>query len=186
MDDSLLNRGKTLENQFFREKDTQLLEKLKAEMEGKEAKEALAAASGITDPAVLESLSANNVTAESLTSVSLVPLISVAWADGTIDDKEREAVLKAAAGAGLSAGSAAHDLVTSWLNDRPGSDLMESWKSYVGGLKSTMPAEAFGQVKTSVLKRAKDVADAAGGFLGLGKTSDAESKVIEEMEKAFD
>ena len=178
MDDSLLNRGKTLENQFFREKDNQLLEKLKAEMEGKEAKEALAAASGISDPEVLDALVGNNVTAESLTSVSLVPLISVAWADGSIDDKEREAVMKAAEGAGITAGSASHGLVTSWLNEKPSGDLLGSWKSYVGGLKSSMPDAAFSQLKTSVLKRANDVADAAGGFLGVGKTSDAESKVI--------
>ena len=185
MDDSLLNRGKSLENKFFRDKDQQLLEKLKAEMAGKEAKDALAAASGITDQAVLDALTANNVTSESLTSVSLVPLVAVAWADGKIDDKEQEAILKAAEGAGISADSASHGLVSGWLKEKPGDDLLESWKAYVGGLKGSMPEEAFGQLKTTVLKRAKDVADAAGGFLGVGKTSDAETKVIEELEKAF-
>jgi len=186
MDDSLLNRGKSLENKFFREKDSQLLEKLKAEMEGKEAQQALAEASGISDAAVLESLAANNVTAESLTSVSLVPLVSVAWADGNIDDKEREAIVKAAEGSGIKTGSASHSLISSWLSEKPSAELFDSWKSYVGGLKESMPPEAYGQLKDSVITRAKEVAAAAGGFLGVGKVSEQENKVIAELESAFE
>jgi uncharacterized membrane protein YebE (DUF533 family) len=64
-------------------------------------KEALAAASGITDDAVLDRLAAFNLGADTLAALSVAPLVVVAWADGGIDDKERSAVLAGAAEAGL-------------------------------------------------------------------------------------
>ena len=116
----------------------------------------------------------------------MVPLVSVAWADGNIDDKEREAIVKAAEGSGIAAGTASHSLINSWLSEKPNAELFDSWKSYVGGLKESMPPEAFGQLKNSVITRAKEVAAAAGGFLGVGKVSEQENKVIAELESAFE
>lgn len=183
--DDLQTRGKALENAFFGERDQELLEKLKAELEGKEARDVLRSVSGIEDEAVLDKLIGAGVSPESLSAVSLIPLVSVAWCDNSMESTEKTAILEAASSAGIEKESAAAALLDTWLESRPGSELLDSWKSYVGVLKEQLDETSFGQLKASVINRAETVAESAGGFLGLGSVSDKEKNAIAELAKAF-
>ena len=185
MSDSHQNRGKALEDLFFANKDQELMAKLRGELVTEKKLEALSAASGITDPETLDMLSSNEVTPETLTAVSLIPLVAVAWADGKMEDGERAAILKAANGADVSEGSASYELLESWLQSNQPDGLLIAWKTYVGSLKGSLEPAALGQLKNSVLKRATDVAKSAGGFLGLSTISEVEQKVLDELEQAF-
>ena len=139
-------------------------------------------ASGIEDAAVLDSLIDCGITPESMASVALIPLVAVAWADNKMEENEKEAILKAANEAGVSEGSASHQSIAAWLDNRPDSSLTEAWKNYMGALNESIDPVAFNQLKAIVIRRAENVAEAAGGFLGLGnKVSDAERKVIDEL-----
>jgi len=183
--DDLNSRGKAMENMFFENRDQELLNKLRSELEGDRKLEVLQAASGITDSAVLKALTDQGVTAESLSALSLIPLVTVAWSDGTLDAKEQEAILKAAESSGVAAGSTAASLLESWLVSKPQATLLDAWKAYIGALKTSVDDAAFGQVKTSILNRAQNVAQAAGGFLGIGSVSDSEKQAIADLESAF-
>jgi hypothetical protein len=187
MKDSLHERGKAMEDRFFAEKDEKLLEQLRSELSAKESRDALESASGITDATVLDALIDCGITPESLTSVSLIPLVAVAWADDLMEDSEKEAILKAAATAGITSGTASYAMLESWLGARPGAELLDSWKAYISTLKSSLSEPAFVQLKGSVIGRAEDVAKSAGGFLGLGnKVSATEEKVLKELAAAFE
>lgn len=185
MEDSLRERGKSLEDAFFREMDRKLLQKLRSELQRKNSTEELQRATGISDPAVLSALSAQNINSDTLVCVALVPLVSVAWADGTVQDHERDAILRAAHDQGIDRDSVAHLLLEDWLKKKPGPDLLECWKNYIHGIRSTVEPAVFGQMKALVLGRANDVAKASGGFLGIGSVSDSEQKVLAQLEKAF-
>lgn len=185
MSDSLHDRGKAMENSFFRQQDQDLLQKLRDEMAASDKREALSKASGLVDEAALEALVNHNVSPENLTALSLVPLISVAWADKKMEASEVEAILKAAAEAGVADGTAGFQLLQGWLKEQPGDELLDAWKSYVNALKSTLESAAFSQLGNSIMLRAENVANAAGGFLGLGKTSDVERQVLEDLNKVF-
>ena len=187
MSDSLHDRGKAMENQFFAEKDRQLLGKIREKMAANENREALEAASGISDPAVLDSLSKSGITAESLTSVALIPLVVVAWSDDKMEDSEKAAILQSADVAGINTGTPSYQLMEYWLRKKPDTELLEAWKSYIGSLKASLDAVAYSQLKTSVMGRAENIAESAGGFLGLvNKISDSERKVLDELATAFD
>ena len=163
-----------------------MLEALKADLEAKDTREALRSVAGIEDNSALDALIKIGVTPASLTSVSLIPLVVVAWSDGKMDQKEREAILSAADGSGIDAESPAYALLESWLNEKPDQELFSSWKTYISGLKKALDDVAFGQLKLSVLERATYIAESAGGFLGLGrKISDSEKAVIEEVSNSF-
>lgn len=181
----LADRKKALEEEFFARHERELVERVRREAEEKERKEALAEASGIRDVEVLDRLAALGLDAGSVAALGLVPLVEVAWADRELHEREREAVMQAAGEAGADEGSAAHDLLISWLDTRPGPDLLDAWKGYVAALVESLDQEERRALRDGILNRARAVAQAAGGFLGVGKISDAEQKKLEELEAAF-
>jgi hypothetical protein len=180
------DRRKALEEEFFAKHNQQLLRQFRETTAAKAKHEALAAASGITDAAVLEQLAAVDLSSETVAALSLVPLVEVAWADGRLDDKERSALLAAAEHAGFSKDSASYLVLEEWFRERPSPKLLAAWKAYVAALSRTLDVQATQALKQDVLGRARQVAEAAGGFLGLGKRiSSAEQAVLTELEQAF-
>ena len=182
----LQGRGKALEDLFFGNRDHQLLDQLRKEIEGKEAQAALAATSGISDSDALAKLTDVGVTPESLSAVSIIPLVVVGWSDRIMDDSEKEAILKAAESSGIEKESAAFELLGSWLGSRPGDELLEAWKSYIVALKNTLDETSLSQLKTSVINRSQSIAEAAGGFLGIGSVSESEKSAIAELSATFE
>jgi hypothetical protein len=176
-----------LEDKFFLERDMELLEALREETASKEDKQALSDTSGIVDDDLLCQLVEIQVSHETVAAISLVPLIAVAWADGSIDIGERKAVLAAAAESGVDKQHAGYELLKCWLKNKPDAQLLEIWKNYVATLSLKLDEPSRALLKEGLLGRARTVAKAAGGILGLGnKISDSEQAVLEELERAFD
>ncbi len=186
MSDQLEDRGRALEEEFFRKQNEKLLAKLKEEHQRTMGRAELTKATGISNPQVLDALIAQKVDATAVTAFSLVPLVEVAWADGTLDPKERAAVLKSADESGVKPGTSAHALLDNWLAARPGPELARTWAAYTKALCAKLDAAARAQLKSEIVGRAHKVAAAAGGLLGLtSKVSDAEKKVLTQLESAF-
>ncbi len=184
--DALRERGDSLEDAFFRNMDRELIEGLRAKKEREEQLDDLAAASGIAHREVLGALLDAGVHSEALVAVGLVPLIEVAWADHEMDAKERDAIMQAARDAGVTRGSTAAALLEAWLDRRPGAVLLEAWKSYATALVSELGEEDAAAVRGDILDRARGVAEATGGFLGLvGSVSREERQVLDELAAAL-
>lgn len=184
-DEFLGRRRQALEDSFFHARDNQLLEKLRNVIVEKEAAEGLAAASSITNSAVLSHLVSLGITSQTLTALSLVPLVAVAWADGRVQVEERAAILSAAGEVGIESGQPAYELLESWLSEEPNDELLASWKDYVAELAKSLDQAALSQVKQDVVGRARRVAESAGGVLGIGSISKAERTVLDELDQAF-
>jgi tellurite resistance protein len=185
-DDSLHKRGNALETQFFNEVDRKLMEKLRADIAQKSAVDRLKATTGFKDDAVIAELLSLGINEESISALALFPLVWVAWADGTVEPAEKAAVLAAAAEAGVAPGSMAAQLLDEWLRRSPGEEIVQAWVDYVHALQSAAGTVTFQRVKQTVLQRAYDVADAAGGILGLGRVSAKERGVLQRLEQAFE
>ena len=64
--------------------------------------------------------------------------------------------------------------------------MFEAWKHYVSGLCQRLEKPEIERLKDNVLGLARKVAEAAGGFLGIGnKISVAERTVLRKLERAF-
>lgn len=184
--DDFSSRGQALEEMFFHKKNQELLEKLKAELESKQARQQLSSVSGITDEAVLDSLVTAGIRAETLACLSLIPLVAVAWADGKLDTAERQAVMRAVKEKGLPGNPIAVELVEHWLEAAPGPELLNSWEQYVKSLSATLESSQLSVLKADVMSRAIEVARSAGGFLGIvNPISRSEQLVIDRLEAAF-
>jgi hypothetical protein len=185
-DEFLHDRRVALEEAFFAKQNEVLRQKLKASWEAQQKKQALSAASGITDDVVLERLAALNIGSDTIAALSLVPLVAVAWAVGGLDDEERSAILSGAAELGLGKQDVSRQLLDRWLAEQPSPELLASWKDYIAALSATLSPEAREALKRDLLARARAVAEAAGGFLGIGrKVSISEENVLKELDRAF-
>ncbi|MFC1757830.1 hypothetical protein ACFL2H_03560 [Planctomycetota bacterium] len=183
--DALKARGRALEEAFFAQKNHELLKAFHEKLEADERRAEIIAATGIKDEAMLDRLLQQGVDAQSIAAVTLIPLIRVAWADRTIDAKERDAILAAAKDLGIDAGESAYQLLQNWLEERPEEQLFVAWANYVAVLKTTLDSASFHCLGETVVNRTKSVAAAVGGVLGFGKISDVEQKVLDEISESF-
>ncbi len=186
MSDGLNDRRKELEEAFFAKQNEAHLAKLKAEKQKSLDKAGITEITGITNDEVLEKLLAMKMDRETVAALSLFPLIDVAWADGAVDDKERAAVLKAAEASGLLNGSAAHNLLEGWLKLKPAAALHSTWANYVKAMVEGMKPDDKTLLKNELLGKARAVAEASGGILGMGaKISKSEADALKKLEDAF-
>jgi hypothetical protein len=117
----------------------------------------------------------------------VVPLVEVAWANGNVDQKERRAVMAGAEASGVTAGGPSHQLLQRWLERRPDGRLLQAWGEYIVGLCAQLDPGEKRALRDEILGRARTVAEAAGGYLGLlNKVSREEELVLEQLAKAFD
>jgi hypothetical protein len=180
-DEFLGERRRVLEDSFFAQRDRELMEKLKTQLK----KEALSNTCGIKNPGVLENLVNANISPETITALTLVPLIAVAWADGRIAPEERDAIRSATESAGIEPGSICRHLLDAWLDEAPGPELVEAWKGYIQALSASSSSAALETLRDDVLGHAREIAAAAGGLLGIGSISKSEQAVIDDLASAF-
>lgn len=181
------DRARNLEEQFFLEQERKTLARRREERLKHETREGLAALLGARDERLLNRLLELKLTPETAASLGLVPLVQVAWADGELDERERQAVLDAADAIGVKLGGFDHSLLEQWLSHRPDPALLQAWVHYVRQLRARCTPEEIAAFRTAVLGRARGVAEAAGGFLGFGnRVSESEAAVLRELETAFD
>jgi hypothetical protein len=183
--ESFISSGRSLEDAFFLQSDRLLIERRAQLQAMQETKEALAEVSGIKDEAILEKLVRLNVSPETLAALAVVPLIEVVWADGRVDEKERQVVLAHAKKQGIHDGSIEHDLLDRWLRQRPGNELLEAWRHYVEGLCARMEPSERARLRSELLRDVRVAAEASGGFFGLGGISAKEKAMLANLEASF-
>jgi len=178
--------ARALEDSFFAKENARIMQELRAASALEEKKIEFREYLNIESEEVLDALIDLEVEPETLIAFTLVPLVEVAWADGEIQPKEREAIIKAAIERGVEDGSPTCTLLRNWLQTPPDPVLLETWRGYIEELMNSLGERAKTHLKSSSIGRARAVAEAAGGFLGIGSISAAEKKKLEELEWAFE
>jgi hypothetical protein len=159
---------------------------LQLKLEELSARREIATATGISDGEVLAELAGLGIRVDTLTALTLIPLIDAAWADGEMDERERDTILTAAGSAGIEAGSASHRLLEIWTLEEPPPDLTNAWKAYVHALCSQLSRHERERLEANILGRARDVAAAAGDASHRAPhVSEKEQRWIEELGRAF-
>ncbi len=178
-------RERALEDEFFRREGEQLLRKLKATFEQDVTVEKLRAATGITNPELLERLIGLQLRGETVAAFWLYPLVEVAWADGKLDEKERGVILEAAARAGVEGGSPAFELLENSMREGPSEERRKVWRAYARDLAGRLDAKERRLTRNDLIRHARVVAEASGGVLGMGKISANEQAVLDVIAECF-
>lgn len=179
------DRRKALEEAFFKKQNQALLDRLRQAAQRESAQREIAQATGIKDPQVLARLVNLGFNAASLLAFALVPPVEVAWADGTVNEEERKTILARAAEE-IQPGTAAHQMIASWLEHRPPRELFDAWAAFTRALCAGLSQADREWLAQKTLGRSAEVAEAAGGVLGLVlHKSRGEAEVIQRIEEAF-
>jgi hypothetical protein len=184
--DDFNNAARTLEDAFFAKENARLLQQMRERARQQERRAAMREVVRVDDDALIDHLIELGLEPGTVLALQLVPLAAIAWADGQIEPRERDAVLKAAAAHGVTPDSVAGRMLDSWLKQRPGAELVDAWKRQMRALWPSLSQKERDEIRASALERARSVAEATGGFLGLtSKISPEEKAVLDELAKAL-
>ncbi len=174
--------GSSKETEYFRKKEQELIEKLKARAQFETERRKLSQATNITDEGILKDLHELGYTRETVTLLHLVPMVEVAWASGQVTRRERNLIFEAAQLRGITEDSVAYKLLRNWLDARPPEALFAGALPAIRAMLAALPLDARDAGKRSLVNYCTHIAAASGGILGFGQTiCDAEWKLLEKI-----
>jgi hypothetical protein len=138
-------KARALEDSFFANENTKLLKELREASVREEKRKEFQEYLNIDNEEIINALVELEVEPETLVAFSLVPLVEVAWADGVIQPKERDAIIKAAIERGVADGSPTCTLLRNWLLTKPDPRLLEVWRGYVEAVMGSQALQSTPQ-----------------------------------------
>jgi hypothetical protein len=176
--DPLADRGKSLEEDYFRKKDRELIEQMREAAAVDQARRDLGAKTGLNDPALLDELQALGFTPETVALLPFVPLVRVAWAEGGVSPQERKMIVDLARARGIAQGSAADRQLGDWLDRRPAEAVFTRATRLISAMLAGPSANASDLSAEDLVKYCENIAAASGGMLGIGRVSGEERKLL--------
>jgi len=179
-------RRRSYESEYFQRRERELIAKMRTRATREAEQLDLAEQLGVADDEILSDLHDLGYTRETVSSLHLVPLLQVAWADGSVSAEERAGILEAARLRGVEESSPAYRQLLGWLDRRPPEGFFEDTLRLIGHVLQAQPPEQQAKSKQDLLSYANAIAGASGGLLGLGRVSAEEQAVIDRIARAIE
>ncbi|MGH9769808.1 MAG: hypothetical protein ACREAB_20480 [Blastocatellia bacterium] len=177
--DKFAQREHWLEEEYFGRKNQELIEKMRERRAREADRQKMSEIMGIDDQEVLEALQDLGYTSETIQLLHLVPLVEVAWAEGGAADREREMIYKIAQTRGIQPDSAAHEMLTHWLEEKPSGRFFENTLRAIRVVLSLLPEEQRETSRRDLITYCSQIASTVeGGILGRGEITDEERALI--------
>lgn len=183
--DFLDDRRRASEDDYFRKKDRELVEKMRAAAAADRAKSELSASTGLSDPALLAELAALGFTPETVSVLPLVPIVEMAWAEGGVTAAERTLLVTLARSRGIAEGSPADRQLSEWLSRQPSPAVFERATRLIRAMLDTGSPAGGTLTADELIKYSENIAAASGGILGLGKVSADERATLARIVAAL-
>jgi hypothetical protein len=165
--DAFAERGRALEEEYFRKKDRELVEKLRRAAAADQARGELSKQTGISDPAVLAELQELGFSGDTVILLPLMPVLELAWAEDDITPAERQVLLSLARTRGIAEDSAADRQLQAWMATRPSPEVFTRATRLISALLSSGSEVAQGLTADQLVQYCEEIASASGGLLGL-------------------
>lgn len=166
------DRERANEAAYFRQEEARLLESLRKRAPLDEIAKALGEKLQVDNPELLERVRLLGLKPETAPALLLAPLVQVAWAEGSVTNKEAETVLRLIQHRGIEADTPPYGQIIKWLENRPSDELFDTAVEVLKYGFSVLPdAEKNERIK-KIVEACNEVAEASGGglvkVLGLG------------------
>jgi hypothetical protein len=170
-------RGRSAEEDYFRKRDQELIEKMRQAAASDRARQDMGARTGLQDPEMLKELEALGFTPDTVDLLPLVPVVQMAWAEGGVTTPERDLLLKVARARGIAEGTAADRLLAEWLTRQPQPQVFARATRLIRAMLESPPEQA--QLTAADLVRyCEQIAAASGGLFGLNRVSREEQALL--------
>ena len=176
-DNPLADRGRGLEEEYFRKRDRELIEKMRKASAADDARRAMENKTGLQDPALIKELEELGFTPETVALLPLMPLIQMAWAEGGVSDAERKMIVQLARARGIGEGSVADGQLSSWLSSRPSADVFARATRLIRAMLDK-PVTDHGLTADDLVKYSESIAAASGGIFGINRISAEERALL--------
>lgn len=183
--DGINSEVRSREEEYFRRRDRELIEKMRQAAAEDAARQELGARSGLRDPALLQELAALGFTPDTVGLLPLVPIVQVAWAEGGVSTEERTLIVQLARRRGIDAGSAADRQLESWLNERPSEEVFARATRLIRAILDDPSQERTDLRVEDLIRHCEAIAGASGGLLGFRKVSAEEHALLRQIEAAL-
>ena len=178
--DGITDDVRKREEEYFRQRDRELIERMRQTAVASQARQELESATGIHDASLIEELQALGFTPQTIALLPLVPVVQVAWAEGGVSGAERTMILNLARSRGITDGSPAERQLTEWLDQRPSDDTFRKASRLIGAMLDT-PSAGMTVNADDLLSYCEQIAAASGGIFGIGKVSAEERTALEQI-----
>ena len=173
--------AKGREEAYFRQKEIELIEKLQRKFHQQQDHERLAEEVGVHDELILKTFEELGFTRETVTILHLVPLVQVAWSDGSVSEAERAKILEMAALRGVTPGTPGYLMLEKLLNTRPSDRGFDVCWRIIRAVLTAWPEEKRRAFEVSLPAYATEVASVSGGLLGFRSISAEERTVLQRV-----
>ena len=175
------DRGRTLEEDYFRKKDRELVEKMQRATAAADARRELSSRSGVQDPQMLEELEALGFTPDTVPLLPFVPLVQMAWAEGGVSAAERALIVQLARTRGIDEGSQADRQLAAWLAERPASQVFARASRLIRAMLDAPAAGSDALTADELVKHCEAIAAASGGMFGINRVSSEERALLQAL-----
>lgn len=176
--DSIRERGRSLEEDYFRKKDRELIEKMRHAAAAEEDRQQLAKMTGLEDPALLQDLKDLGFTPGTVGLLPLVPLLRVAWAEGGITGAERDLLTRLARSRGVAEGTEADRQLAAWMDRQPDEAVFARAGRLIRAMLDSRSPETSDLSADDLVEYCERIAAASGGVFGIGRVSAEEKKLL--------
>jgi len=176
------HRGRAQEDEYFRRRDQELIERQRRYAEAEAERRLIAQAIGVDDDEVVLGLQLADYKADTIVLLELAPPIQVAWADGSVSKRERELLLKIAAREHVAQNSPARVQLEVWFDRPPSAHLFDTSLRAIGRILASLQPEVRASLRRKLIDDCTTIAAASGGLLRWARpASNEEQQVIERI-----
>lgn len=167
------------EDKYFAMKEAERRDKIRSDLDRRarelQTTREVAVTVGTDKPGVLDHLRALGFDADTGRVFDLLPLVYVAWADGTVSGRERKQITRVLHERGIEPDSHAAQLIAALLEKQPSAEFLEETVALLREIVSSSDERSRDIVDLCV-----EVAEASGGLFGIvgDPVSEAERELI--------
>lgn len=179
--DGITDHVRAREEEHFRKKDRELIEKLRKADADAKMRRTLEQETGIHDPGMLEELSVLGFTPETIPLLPIIPVLQVAWAKAGISTAERTLITSLARSRGIKPGSAADHQLSDWLEHRPSEETFHKATRLIRAIVDSPEGGHLHVSADKLIENCDRIAHASGGIFGIHRVSPEEKAAIAEI-----
>jgi hypothetical protein len=168
--------------EFFRKKESELVEQIRRRTAKQTEHDELAEAVGVADEEILSTLQEMGYTRDTVGLLHLVPLVQIAWASGSVTRHERELVLRLCEWRGLEKDSPAWKQLNNLLDEHPSDEFFLTTLRIIRHLLDYQIVKEPAVGRTDLISFCIRIARVSSGFLGLGSNiSEGEQVALDQI-----